>query len=93
MSKLGEDYRWGSDTARVTIVEFADFQCPACKHLSDIMKEIKAIFKQQVLIVFKNYPLDNQCNQNIRRSFHPFACKIALMARLSWAIWKILGIP
>ncbi len=27
---LGEDYRKGSDTARVVVQEFADYQCPAC---------------------------------------------------------------
>ncbi|MCY4380236.1 MAG: hypothetical protein OXC40_01520, partial [Proteobacteria bacterium] len=33
-SGLGEDYRKGSDQAPIVIVEFVDFECPACARLA-----------------------------------------------------------
>jgi protein-disulfide isomerase/uncharacterized membrane protein len=80
-SGLGEDYRKGPDDAKVVLVEFADFQCPACKNASAMMNRIKKMYGDQILVVFKNYPLDGACNAAIRSKIHEFACSSAAMAR------------
>jgi len=80
-SGLGEDYRAGSDSAKVVIVEFADFECPACRNMAQIMKTIKKEYGDQILMVFKNYPLDQSCNPSIKREFHKSACDIAVLSR------------
>ena len=78
---LGEDYRWGNDQAPVIITEFADFECPACAHAAKLLAELKQEFQDKLLIVFRNYPLDQECNAQITRPFHKNACRIAMLAR------------
>jgi protein-disulfide isomerase/uncharacterized membrane protein len=80
-SGLGEDYRKGSDDAKVTIVEFADFECPACAGAADLMKQVREQFGDNVLIVFKNYPLDRTCNSQLQQQIHKNACEAATFAR------------
>jgi protein-disulfide isomerase len=78
---LGEDYRRGSDDAAVVFVEFADFQCPACQALSQIVGSLHQEFGDKVLFVFRNYPLDRSCNQAIQSKMHEFACNAAIIGR------------
>ena len=80
-SGLGEDFRKGSDDAKVKIVEFADYQCPACGQASRVMRQMASEFGDKIQIVFKNYPLDNSCNPNLPRAMHAFACQAALLTR------------
>lgn len=87
-SGLGEDYRKGSDEAKVKIVEFADFQCPACATASKVMRQIANEFGDRVLIVFKSYPLDNVCNPGMQRAMHPFACEAAVLTRCAGTYGK-----
>ena len=77
----GEDYRFGSDTAKVKVVEFADFQCPSCKRLDQQLSVLKKQFGDRVLFVFKNFPLDKKCNKTMQHAGHPLACEIATLAR------------
>jgi protein-disulfide isomerase/uncharacterized membrane protein len=80
-SGLGEDYRQGPDDAKVVIVEFADFQCPACRDLHIFMKSLKQEFGDKIQVVYKNYPLDMKCNKALTRKMHEFSCDAALVAR------------
>ena len=80
-SGYGEDYRKGSDQARVTIVEFADFECPACARVSQTINDLAKKYGSRVNIVFKNYPLDQKCNSGMSREFHKHACDVAVLAR------------
>jgi len=47
----------GKADAKVTLVEYSDFQCPFCARGSQIVGEIKKKYKDKVKIVFKNFPL------------------------------------
>lgn len=51
----------GSKDAKVNIVEFADYQCPACATANPILKRIVDEYKDNpnVNLVFKNFPLDS----------------------------------
>ncbi|MCX6125633.1 MAG: thioredoxin domain-containing protein [Proteobacteria bacterium] len=80
-SGTGEDYRLGSDEAKVTVVEFADYQCPACADAKKTIDELHQAMGDKILIVFKNYPLSNKCNANVQSDMHPFSCDIARLAR------------
>jgi protein-disulfide isomerase len=55
---LGSPFMGPAD-ARITLVEFSDFQCPYC---SKAVAQINAILKaypNDVKLIFKQYPLDN----------------------------------
>lgn len=47
----------GSESAKVTIVEFADFQCPACGSAYPIVKQITAEYGDRVQFVYRHFPL------------------------------------
>ncbi len=53
----------GSETAKVTIVEFSDFSCPACAVAAPIVKEIAKIYPEQVRIVFNSYNIGHQWSE------------------------------
>ncbi|HEY8518273.1 MAG TPA: thioredoxin domain-containing protein [Candidatus Binatia bacterium] len=54
---IGASPTLGNENAPVTVVEFADFQCPYCKSVAAFPKELVAAFPDQVRFVFKHYPL------------------------------------
>lgn len=85
---LGEDYRKGNDSAKVTVVEFSDFECPACGRVAPVIKELHNTYGEQVLFVFKNFPLDNSCNKGMQQELHKFACSAAKLARCAGQIGK-----
>lgn len=47
----------GNPKAKVTIVEFVDFQCGACKDNSFRVKDLLSQYPHEVRVVFKHYPL------------------------------------
>ena len=87
-SGLGEDYRKGNKFAKVKVVEFADFECPACRGAAANLKTVAEKFGDKVLFVFKNYPLDKKCNPEITGDFHKYACYAATMARCAGTYGK-----
>jgi len=51
------DHIRGNKNAKVTLVEFSDFQCPFCEQFNPTVDKILADYKDKVRLVFKNYPL------------------------------------
>jgi protein-disulfide isomerase len=47
----------GGEKAKVTIVEFSDFQCPFCSKGAKVVSEIKKKYGNKVKIAFKHFPL------------------------------------
>jgi len=47
----------GPRSAPVTIVEFSDFQCPFCRRLAPVLRELARRYPTQVRLVFRNMPL------------------------------------
>ncbi len=90
---IGKDFVLGPDSAPLQLVEFSDFQCPYCKRASHTFKPLIEQFKGKVQLVFKNYPLDSECNSNIEEGGHAYACQAAMVARCAGAqgdefFWK-----
>ncbi len=48
---------FGKATAPVTIIKYADFQCPACRMGYLTLEEVKKKYKDQVKVIHKNIPL------------------------------------
>lgn len=55
----------GSAEAKVTIVEFADFQCPACAATHPWLKQLLADYGDKVRFVFRHYPLAMHANAQL----------------------------
>lgn len=47
----------GNPDAKVVLVEFADFQCPHCKLVVPIMKDVSDKYGDKIAFYYKNYPL------------------------------------
>jgi protein-disulfide isomerase len=73
----------GDPKAPVTLVEFSDFECPVCKSLHDLLRDMLPSYPQ-VRVVFKDYPLEQ---------LHPWARTAAIGGRCAFqqdqkAFWK-----
>jgi protein-disulfide isomerase len=70
----------GPAGAPITVIEYSDFQCPYCKIGAYAMHAAMNSHPGQVLIEFRNFPLDAACNPEIQHSAHPVACEAARVA-------------
>ena len=82
--KLSDSPVLGNPTAPITIVEFADFECPVCRNLHDALRGLLPNYPQARLI-FKNFPIDQ---------LHPWARTAAIASRCAYqqdpkAFWKM----
>ncbi len=59
---------------------FSDFECPACKALSELMPQILLRYGGKIDIEYFFYPLDHNCNPSMQRPLHQQACKAAYFA-------------
>jgi protein-disulfide isomerase len=74
----------GASNATVTIVEFADFECPVCRQLHEALRGLLPNYPQ-VRLVFKDFPLEQM---------HAWARTGALAGRCAYqqdpkAFWKM----
>jgi len=54
---LGESPSKGPEDAKVTIVEFSDFQCPYCQRGANVVESVLKDYPNDVRLVFKHLPL------------------------------------
>jgi len=74
----------GNATGSVTVVEFADFECPICRQLHDQLRNLLPNYPQ-VKFYFKDFPIEQ---------IHPWAKTAALAGRCAYnqkptAFWKM----
>ena len=78
-----------AEGAKVLVVKFNDFQCPACGQSYLQYKPIFAKYEAEhpgaVKVVLKDYPLNRDCNDNLGQTIHPSACDAAVAVRLAHA--------
>ena len=78
-----------AEGAKVLIVKFNDFQCPACGQSYLLYKPVLAKYEAEhpgaVKMVLKDYPLNRDCNEGISQTLHPAACDAAVAVRLAEA--------
>lgn len=51
--------RLGAANPRVTIVEFADFQCPYCRSAASTLRELRRRYPEEIALVYRHYPLQD----------------------------------
>lgn len=60
---LKEDsFKIATDSAKVTIVEFSDFQCPACKSVQPTLGQILKDYQGKVNFYYRHFPLPQHKN-------------------------------
>jgi len=71
---------FGPTNAKVTVVEFADFQCPFSAKAAMVMKDLKDKYGTKVRFVFRQFPLE--FHSNARK-----AAEAALAAHAQGKFW------
>lgn len=77
----GDVPAYGPADAKVTVVEFSDFQCPYCSVAATAVTELKEKYGDRVRFVFRQYPL----------SFHKeahLAAQASLAANAQGKFWE-----
>jgi protein-disulfide isomerase len=72
----------GNADAKVTIIEFSDFECPFCTRGKNTMDEVLKAYPNDVKVVFKNLPLPFHANAVP-------AAKAALAANKQGKFWEM----
>ncbi len=52
-------HKVGAGIKGVTLIEYGDFECPACGQYYPLVKQVKAAYKDDITFQFRNYPLIN----------------------------------
>jgi len=70
----------GPADAALTIVEFSDFECPACGMAFRDLHDFVNQHPDLVRLVFHHFPLDSDCNPHVSMRMHRSACMAAIAA-------------
>jgi protein-disulfide isomerase len=70
------DHSLGAPHARVTVVEYGDFECPDCRRATPAVKLLLKHFDGAIRVVFRHFPLEE---------VHPHALHAALAAECAAA--------
>jgi protein-disulfide isomerase len=73
------DHLLGPADARVTVVEYGDFECPNCKQAAPVVKLALSRFGHRIRFVFRHFPLED---------VHPHALHAAEAAEAAGAEGK-----
>ncbi len=67
----------GASNPAVTIEEFSDYECPFCARSHAVARAAVAAKPDELRLVHRHYPLDIECNDELDRPFHRYACLAA----------------
>lgn len=81
ISTAGDPVR-GPDNAKLTIVEFSDFQCPYCSTAAKQTSQVLKQFPKDVRLVFKQFPLDSHSQAEM-------GAEAALAAQAQGKFWEM----
>ena len=66
----------GNPNAPVTVVEFGDFECPACGREDPVVREVMQKYGDRVRFIFRQYPLE-QIHMNAMQAAEASECAAA----------------
>jgi protein-disulfide isomerase len=79
---VGDAPQKGDADAKVTIVEWSDFQCPFCGRVIDTLHQVEKNYGNDVRFVFKQNPLPMHPNA-------PYAAKASIAAQNQGKFWQM----
>ncbi len=77
----GDGPATGPADAKVTLVEFSDFECPYCSRAANAVNEVKKKYGDKIRLVFKQFPLSFHKNAHL-------ASQAALAANEQGKFWE-----
>ena len=80
------DHVRGKADAAVSVIEYGDFQCPACAAYESVMRQLTQEYGDRVAFSFRNFPL-TQIHANALSS-----CEAAEAGGMQGAYWKMYGL-
>ena len=79
---VGNGPTMGPKNAKVTIIEYSDFQCPYCSRVVETLNKLRKSFDGEIRIAFKQLPLPFHNNAHI-------AAEAALAAHEQGKFWEM----
>lgn len=73
------DHRTGPDSARLSLVEYGDYECPYCGEAYPVLKAVQQAMGDSLNFVFRNFPLTQM---------HPHALRAAEFAEMAASVGK-----
>ena len=64
---LRDTYIGNSKSAYIKIHEWLDFRCPHCRQGSNALSTAQKRWPGRILVYYRQFPLDGNCNPNIKR--------------------------
>jgi uncharacterized membrane protein len=85
--QIGEHPRFGPVGAERVLVEYFDYQCPACQVMAGYIDALVAAHPGRLAVLLMPVPLDQSCNPHLGPSgkTHPGSCEIT---RIALAVWR-----
>jgi protein-disulfide isomerase/uncharacterized membrane protein len=80
-SPLDRIYFKGKKDAPIELIEFFDYECPACRGMSPLIEKLYEDYGDKLRITLRNFPLDNTCNAALQKQLHESACFAAELVR------------
>lgn len=68
-----DDPSVGPKDARVTVVEFSDFECPFCRQAFPIVRELMVRYGDRVRFIYRDFPV-TQVHDNAQKAAEAGAC-------------------
>ena len=59
------DRVFGTSDSKVTLIEYGDFQCPACAQYEPIVQKIRTDYADKIAFVYRHFPLSQHKNAKI----------------------------
>jgi protein-disulfide isomerase len=81
------DHVEGAAHARVTLVEYSDYECPYCGEAYPIVKALQKHFRNRLRLVFRNFPL-SQAHPHATHAAH--AAEAAAAQGKFWEMHDLL---
>lgn len=80
--------RLGSVDAQRVMVEYFDYQCPACRKMAGYLTTLVAKHPAEICVLLLPVPLNHACNPAlaVSEAGHPASCELA---KIALAVWRV----